>query len=453
MFDMTRKIRLKSTITSKFRNTAAFISIGITSCCVIILFSITSTVKQETLQNIENMGAYVLRLYTAILNEDDKPPIGNLVYEDLLYLKKRCPSIKRIAMLSHGTRGGSSQKVVIEGKKKYFIEPPQGLILGTLPDYRKIKGLQLIQGRFINELDIRLKRRVCVVGNTVYSLLGKKDIIGKKLIGADPPLLDYPVEDRVIMLTEPLTVIGVLARENPLTLPVFSFDFWFDANGSVFIPYSIMKEVLEPGMLKECFLREILVQINKDTYADTDNKKIQGLGKWSDVHPQVQKEALEIINALKERYGKEKIFYIFSEKRLLDKLEEQSHQANIFTGIIGIVSLIASIISILSIMLISITNRTTEIGIRRAIGARKRDISLQFLKETAIVTGKGGIGGIILGLVVVYLLGKYTGWEMVVPIYSLFFSIAAIGIIAIISGIYPAMKAASIPPAIAVKYE
>lgn len=220
-----------------------------------------------------------------------------------------------------------------------------------MPDYRKIKGLKLIQGRFINELDIRLKRRVCVLGNTVYTLLGKKDVIGKKLIGADPPLLDYPVENRVIMLTEPVTVIGVLARENSLALPIFSFEYWFEANGSVFIPYSIMKEVLEPGMLKECFLGTIYIQLKKDKdYSNhTNNKKIQDKVKGIRVHPQVQKEALEIVNVLREKYGKEKTFTIYSENKLLDELEKQSHQANIFIGTIGIVSLIASIISILSI--------------------------------------------------------------------------------------------------------
>lgn len=118
MFDTAKRTKLKSTLISKFRNTTVFISIGITSCCVVILFSITSTVRQEMIENIENMGAYVLRLCPEICDKDGMSTgEGSLTYEDLLYLKKRCKSVQRIAMLSHGTKGGSSQKVVIEGKK------------------------------------------------------------------------------------------------------------------------------------------------------------------------------------------------------------------------------------------------------------------------------------------------------------------------------------------------
>ncbi|MFH1097745.1 MAG: FtsX-like permease family protein [Candidatus Desantisbacteria bacterium] len=144
---------------------------------------------------------------------------------------------------------------------------------------------------------------------------------------------------------------------------------------------------------------------------------------------------------------------MFPNKCFLEKYEEHFRSFNIFIARIGCVSVIGSIIFILSMMLHSVSTRTSEIGIRRAIGARKKDILFQFLKEGLIITGKGGIGGIILGLLTVYLLGKYTGWEMVVPIHGLFLSVLAIGIIGIIGGIYPAMHAANIPPAVAVKYE
>ncbi|MFH1860316.1 MAG: FtsX-like permease family protein, partial [bacterium] len=138
---------------------------------------------------------------------------------------------------------------------------------------------------------------------------------------------------------------------------------------------------------------------------------------------------------------------------LVKELEKQTRSANTFIGVIGATSLIASVISILSMMLLSVSTRTTEIGIRRAVGARKKDIFFQFLKEGVLITSKGGIGGILLGLLAVYLLGKYTGWEMVVPWHGLVLSVSAIGVIGIIGGLYPAMRAANIPPAIAVKYE
>ena len=151
--------------------------------------------------------------------------------------------------------------------------------------------------------------------------------------------------------------------------------------------------------------------------------------------------------------GEDKTVDIRESGRLLDELTMQSKDATIFITTISIITLIASIISILSLMLLSVHNRRNEIGLRRAIGARKKDIFLQFLKEALIITTKGGAVGIILGLFLVWLMGKYTGWDMVIPIYSLFLSIATIALIGVISGVYPAIKAANIPPAIAVKYE
>ncbi len=241
--------------------------------------------------------------------------------------------------------------------------------------------------------------------------------------------------------SDSFTVIGGLERTKPFVLPMVSFDFWFGDNGTMFIPYSVIREVVKPKESKnKGFLGDIFIQM----MLRLDGKELQKC---------IEETKEEITNLLCERYGKDKEFKILPSEKLLDELEKQTHSANIFIGTIGIISLIASIISILSMILLSVHNRTTEIGIRRAFGAKKRDIFFQFLKEAVIITGKGGIGGVILGLVGVYLLGKYTGWEMVIPIHGLLLSISAIGIIGIIGGLYPAMRAANIPPAIAVRHE
>jgi len=240
------------------------------------------------------------------------------------------------------------------------------------------------------------------------------------------------------------TVIGGLARTKPFSLPVISFDFWFGDNGTIFIPYSVIREVVKPQDIKnKGFLGDIFIQIVL-SFKKLNSKELQQC---------VIEAEKEIINLLGKKYGKDKEFKIFPCRRAIDELEKQIRSANIFIGLIGTTSLIASVIGILSMMLLSVSTRTTEIGIRRAIGAMKKDIFFQFLKEGMIVTGKGGIGGILLGLLTVYLLGKYTGWEMVIQWYGLVLSVSAIGIIGIIGGLYPALRAANIHPAIAVKYE
>lgn len=421
LFDM-----IKTAFNKKFSNFFVFLFISIAVVCIITLLSIVSTVKKQILSNIENMGANVLQLAPVVFDKN-RQFSSNIVYDDLMMIKRRCTPVKKVAMYSAGDNFMQSMEIKIEREKG---PSANGVLIGTLPDYRKIKCLKIIKGRFINELDMKKKRRVCVLGNTLYTFLGRDRVIGKVI--------------KIEGCPESFTVIGGLARVKPFTLPVVSFDFWFGDNGTIFIPYSVIREVVTPKELKnKGFLGDIFIQVVPFSKRLGD-KELQKCMKETEK---------EITNLLCERYGKDKKFKITLSKRILDELEKQTYSVNIFIGTIGIISLMASIISILSMMLLSVHNRRSEIGIRRAIGARKKDIFLQFLKEAMIITGKGGIAGIILGLVSVYFLGKYTGWEMVVPWYSLLFSIGVTGIIAIISRVYPAMKAANIQPAVAVKYE
>lgn len=417
---------IKTAFNKKFANFFVFFFISIAVACIIILLSIVSTVKRQVLSDIENIGANVLELAPVVFDKNGQI-LSNIVYEDLMMIKRKCKYVKRVAMYSAGDTFMQSQEIKIEGEKRFSA---QGVLIGTLPDYRKIKCLKMIKGRFINELDTKMERRVCVLGNTLYTFLGRDRVLGKRI--------------KIEGCPESFTVIGGLARVKPFTLPMVGFDFWFGNNGTMFIPYSVIKEVVKPKEPKhKGFLGDIFIQV-----VPSSNKlSSKGLQQC------VRETEKKITNLLCEKYGKDKEFKMHSSKKILDELEMQTYQANRFIGIIGATSLIGSVIGILSMMLFSVSSRTSEIGIRRAIGARKRDIFFQFLREGIIITSKGGIGGIILGLLIVYLLGKYTGWEMVVPIYSLFLSIATIALIAVISGVYPALKAANIPPAQAVKYE
>ncbi len=456
MFEI-RKTVLNS-LSFNFRVLLSFIFILISVSSVVIIFSITSTVKKEILNNIENMGAYVLNLDVSIYDKDEHDTSRNITYQDLLSIKRGCKAVKKIAMRSLGEKGGSSHQVIIEGKSKYFIGPPQGLIVGTLPDYRDIKCLKVIKGRFINELDIKLKRRVCVIGNTVYTSLREKNVIGKKLKAIEPPLPVYISKKETFPVPKgAFTVIGVLASTTPFSLPGVDLMCWLGDNNTVFIPYTIINEVIEPNNLEDKgFLgpEPVLIQIKKDkNYQRNNDKWIKKEGGFIRIHKDVEKEVFEILDILREKYGKDKKFGMYSANRLLDELKSQTKQGNIFIATIGIIALIVSIINILSMMLLSVSNRTNEIGVRRAFGARKRDIFIQFITEGSLIAAVGGIVGIILGITGVQFIGWYTSWKMVIPISGVFLALGAVFIIGILSSFYPALRAANIPPAQAVKYE
>ncbi|MFH0774283.1 MAG: FtsX-like permease family protein [bacterium] len=452
----------------------------ISTFSITVLFSITETGKREVLDNIENMGAGRLELFggMCIRTGERDERAGLISLEDLSWIKRRCKFIKAISPLSYGDTSGGAGSVEIEGKK-YFPGPPPGNMLGILPDYKKIKGLKVIEGRFINNLDVKLKRRVCVLGNTTYRLLGGKKIIGKKLRLYEPYVINPKTKSKLIM--ESFTVIGALARIKPFLIPFskdnqtgeydFSYNLLFEDNGSVFIPCPVILELVEPedpenkGYLGQIYISVQMKEKPKQRLGDYGNSEKEWNEKIAKgefyfnreenitVHSSIKNEALEIINLLKQKYGKDKKFLMYSRDRLIDAMDTQTRQANTFIGTIGAISLTASIISILSIMLLSVTQRTSEIGLRRAIGARKKDIFSQFLIEALVITGIGGIFGMVFGIMGIKIIGYYASWNMVIPVYGIFISLGTSMAVGVIGGLYPAIRASKISPAQAVKYE
>ncbi|MFH1096767.1 MAG: FtsX-like permease family protein [Candidatus Desantisbacteria bacterium] len=467
-----------SGIIKRFFSLLPILFISVTIFCIFMLFSILSTQKNEVLKAIEKMGADRLVLCPHIYKACDDKRLKSIgivtpwIEENISYIKRQCKEIKNITIVAQETSIGDM--CMVGGKLKSFDEwrrfLPPVYVIGTTPDYKLVQNLELIHGRFINELDMKMKRKVCVIGNTPYQLLGREKIINKKI-----KLECYP--------NETFTVIGCLKTSKPFLLPFISdmgigddneaWNFYSSINSTIFIPYTVFQKCT-PVHEQHKIFHDIFITITLDRQGDKNIEK-NGEELWENLstadiekskkrskeykailgprYYEILRVKNKILSILQERYGKDKHFLIYPEKRLLETYEEHFHSVNILITMVGGISVIGSIIFILSMMLYSVATRTAEIGIRRAVGARKRDIFFQFLKEGVIITGKGGIGGIVLGLLTVSLLGKYTGWEMVIPWYGLVLSVFAIGIIGIIGGIYPAMKADNIPPAIAVKHE
>ncbi|MDI6752167.1 MAG: ABC transporter permease [bacterium] len=431
---------LKSLSSAKKGIVFLLLSISITIACIIFLFSIPATVKREILTDIENIGANILRVSPDYYDKEGLQKRYNITYDDLLRLnlKGRCKGIKRIAVTFLPQECPfAGPDIKVEGEKHSFC-PTNVNLLCTIPEYKEVRCLKVIRGRFINNLDVRLKRRVCVLGNTTSLFLGGKRLLGKKII----LFHEYRDEKDGIWKTwfsSPFTVIGILARYNPFALPLNPYsDFWWGGwegrNTAVIVPYSVFKEDLD------LFVDDIFLKIATRNSSDI-NKEIKGI-----------EERVKAI--LAERYGEDKIFYVKREsQRLLDELQSQTRQANTFILIIGAGGLIISIVSILSMMLLSVSKRTSEIGLRRAIGARKKDIFFQFLVEALVITGIGGISGIAFGVIGIKMLGYYASWKMVIPLYGIFIGFATSILIGVIGSLYPALKAARIPPAVAVKYE
>jgi putative ABC transport system permease protein len=285
------------------------------------------------------------------------------------------------------------------------------LTQGVAPEFQQIRDWQVADGRFIHEGDIESAAKVAVIGQTVVSqLFGNDDV------------LDSVIRIRNI----PFRVVGVLAPKGQTSQGT-------DQDDTVIIPYTTMQKRL----MRITYVQSITV---------------------SAVSAERVQEAQEQITALlrqRHRIGpdREDDFII---RNLSDIAEAASTSARVMAVLLGAVasiSLLVGGIGIMNIMLVSVTERTREIGIRMAVGARSRDIMLQFLVEAVVMAATGGAIGILLGIGSAEVLKVWAQWPTLVspPIVAIAFLFS--GAVGVFFGFYPAKQAANLDPIEALRYE
>jgi len=281
-------------------------------------------------------------------------------------------------------------------------------ILGESPDYPQIRDWNIANGAMFTEGDVRSLAKVAVIGKTVVDQL---------FLNQDP------VGQTLIIRNIPFKIVGVLESKG------FNL-FGQDQDDIVIIPYtSHMRRIT-----KRTFVNSIMVQAaSKDTIN------------------QVQDE----INALlRDRHkSAEPDFTVRTQLELMQMATSTTKIMSVLLGAIASVSLIVGGIGIMNIMLVSVTERTREIGIRMAVGARGRDILIQFLIEAVTLSAVGGIMGIALGMAAAWTTSHFTGWPTLTPFAWIGIACVSSALIGIVSGFYPAWKASRLDPIEALRYE
>lgn len=460
-------------------------------CSLFLLFSINDAGKGEILKVMEEKGnASIVGLTDSIFTQKgkDEEPAGYLLYNDLQIIKNSCSAIKGISLIvpQH------LQKVKI-GNREYPPEDASHIvvpcILGINPEFNEVMNVRIKEGRFINKTDMIYKRRVCVLGNRIYERLGKGIVVGKVLEVKEP--------------YAKFTIVGVLQKKMPLftSLPeemaqdsisvsadkVLSTEFSLETevktlaletNNGIYCPLtawqgmmkginssSIYGIILDNSKTSKPLSGEIYpntfinIKINipkeGELINDEENLKIYKNLPCSYRIPKYTKLVVDKMRqVLRKRYGDDKLFDFFYRGNLTDEINTQIEDSNKLLIITGIITLFLSGVILSSTMLLSVHKRVQEIGIRRAFGARKRDIFFQFLGEGMIIYTMGITIGLVVGMVLSYLvIVKMLSWEYSIFWYTLVLSSIVPFLVGIISSLYPAMKAANIPPAIAVKHE
>jgi putative ABC transport system permease protein len=298
-------------------------------------------------------------------------------------------------------------------------------VLGVLPEHLAMFHLDVGRGRAFNEIDAAEDKKVCLVRKGLVEQL---------------QILDDPIGSSVHVGTQSFEIIGVLKDEQfrSHTRKALAID---ERSQEVYIPYSTSMRTF--GTL---------------TYVEhggTQERSIVELDQMIAVAktPELVRATSRIIDRVLKRSHKKKDYEIVVPLELLQQSERTQDVFNAVMMVIAAISLLVGGIGIANIMLATITERTREIGIRRAMGARRRDILLQFLTETAAIGAVGGLFGCLFGIAAIRGIVRYTGWQALVEPHYVIVALVISCCVAILAGIYPARRAAKMDPIVALRYE
>jgi len=424
------KLGIENIFLHKLRSFLTMLGIVFGVAAVISMLSIGSGAKEEALQQIQTLGVnniWIKSLQpTEVKEEAEKTPTGSegqpsgtttkpakwgLTIKDLKHLKTIVPNIKNTIVLKE------FRENIWSSRKKAELQ-----VIGTEPDYKKIIGLKLASGRFICRIDLEENKKVCILGAEA-----KKLLFGPYLQPLNQPLRIGNDYFNIVGIIEETSIFKGMRNINRVVYVPFSPDLKKVASTS---PTEQEKQVTEV----EVEVSEICLQVSDIGLIGETDRIINNSFKKS--HPRGDYEVIVPYELLEQSRRTQWIF-------------------NIVMGSIAGISLLVGGIGIMNIMLATVTERTREIGIRRALGARRRDIIKQFLVETLVLSLIGGIIGIGLGIAGAKGIPLLAGGEYktIISFYSALASFSISLLIGIIFGLYPAYKAANISPMEALRYE
>ncbi len=393
-------------VTRKVRNIVTVIGIILGVMSIMVVLAIVNGMNQMTLRWMQERGGLSKIEVERNWNWDRRMGgQGYFTINEIRYIRDLIPEAE-----AFNATLAVYQVSLKNDDKEYF-----GHVLGVMPDMRIVEDWDVDRGRFLNRFDIDQNNNVIVLGSTV----------AKELFASRNPIGEY-----VSVMGQKLLVIGIMERK--FFEQMGGSKTWGDnameyLNERAFVPISTFKYKISPGQVIYSFD----VKAKSPSEATALRKKIDNI----------------ILNL---RQGKQ----IFSVNSAEEQLLEMKQNSMMFTAIfimIAVISLLVGGIVIMNIMLASVKERTREIGVRLAIGARRFDIFLQFLVQTVLITSLGGVFGIIAGYSVLSLVSKFLGISVIASVQMIWIALAVSIGVGLLFGIMPAVRASNLDPVIALR--
>lgn len=391
-------IALQSLKSNPLRSILTLIGIGVGIGAVLYVVSLGEITKKRINERLESLGSNVLMI---------RPGFGrrggvrsaeshqNLTWEDA----RRIDSVSKVVIAAVPSLSSSAQT-------EYLDKNWNSRINGTTPDYETVNNSHPVQGRYFTDQELYERARVCVIGATVEDELFEDE---------------SPIGKSIYIKKKQFEVIGLLEAEG---------ESWGDPDNQVFVPLTTAQERL----FGADHLSTIYAQLDKSDSYD---------------------EALfDIENVLRRnhrlREDQPNDFRVRRQDFFLSTIQETNTELANFIILIALVSLAVGGIGIANVMLVSVTERTREIGVRRAVGANRFMIIMQFITEAITLGIFGGVLGILGGVVFNSVI---LGEELLLPLQWIFYSIMICIVVGVVAGLFPAYRAANINVIEALRYE
>ena len=400
-FDTLRANKLRSSLT------ILGVSVGVIT--VIFMVSIIQGLNKAFADQVESLGSNTI--FISKFNPSFGRPPGpeeihrkDLTMDDADALRREAPSVAGVSPIHR------MLAVTAHYQDKQTDTP---ILLGVTPYYEFVQTAYAARGRFISDFDMESRVNVCVIGvDVVHALFPYEDPIDKDIrINGNP--------FHVVGVMEPLGSFFGQSRDNSIFIPVSTFDKYY-AEGP--FPQVVFFIIIRPQ--SRAYVKSAMDEI-------------------TDILRRRRRVPMDAPND----------FGITSQDSLLDIYNQLTGATALVLTAISFVALMIGGIGVMNIMLVSVTERTKEIGVRKAVGATRLNILSQFLIEAVVLTAIGGLAGLVIGELFAFLINKYSPLPAYVPIWAIAVGIGISAGVGIVFGLWPAWKAARLDPIEALRWE